>query len=100
MRDNAIENIGNNVVIEFEDMDFTSQGLRSIRLRGRSHTDKNTINILFTNEAGQTKQVIEFPHSSSYVEHEFDLEPLVGKYKVSFVFLPGSNFDFSWFQFK
>ena len=100
MRDNAIENIGNNVVIEFEDMDFTSQGLRSIRLCGRSHTDKNTINILFTNEAGQTKQVIEFPHSSSYVEHEFDLEPLVGKYKVSFVFLPGSNFDFSWFQFK
>ena len=32
-------------------------------------------------------------------EQSFQLEPVAGKQKVSFVFLPVSNLDFCWFQF-
>ncbi|HZK34773.1 MAG TPA: glycoside hydrolase family 2 TIM barrel-domain containing protein [Bacillota bacterium] len=98
--ESAIENIGNNVVLEFENMDFGDQGLKKITICGKSHTTENTINILLTGEAGETKEIVEFPHSEDYVEHEFDLETVRGKQKVSFVFLPGSNFDFKWFRFE
>lgn len=33
-------------------------------------------------------------------EKTFDINPLKGKNKVTFVFLPGSNFDFEWFRFE
>ncbi|HOB19481.1 MAG TPA: glycoside hydrolase family 2 TIM barrel-domain containing protein [Candidatus Atribacteria bacterium] len=96
----AVENIGNNVVLEFEDMDFGDRGFSRIVICGRSHTEKNTINILFSGEGGDIKQAVEFDHSEDYVEREFTLNSVTGRQKVSFVFLPGSSFDFKWFRFE
>lgn len=44
--------------------------------------------------------MVEFLYSVGYEERVFDLEKITGIQKVTFVFLPGSNFDFEWFQFK
>lgn len=99
VREDSVENIGNNVSIEFEDMDFGEEGFSKLVICGRTVNDKNSINIRFSDEAGSVTRVVEFPHSEDYVEMEFDLEPVKGNKKVIFVFLPGSNFDFKWFRF-
>lgn len=56
------------------------------------------------NDAGehgsQTRQMIEFTHTDDAEEKTFDINPIKGKNKVTFVFLPGSNFDFEWFRFE
>jgi beta-galactosidase len=98
--DNSIENIGNNVVLEFEDMDFGSEGAKKIIIRGKTPNENNTIHIRFIDkEDNAVNQLIEFKHSDSYIEREFVINPMYGVQKVSFVFLPGSAFDFEWFQF-
>ena len=35
-----------------------------------------------------------------YEEKTFEITPVTGSQKISFVFLPGSNFDFKWFRFR
>ena len=67
---------------------------------GRTPLAKNTIHLLFSGEKGETRQIIEFPHAEEYEERVFTLERVTGEQKVSFVFLPGSNFDFGWFRFE
>ncbi len=97
----AVESIGNNVNLDFSDMDFGEQGTSSLTICGKSNTENNTINIKFFAEDGtSTTQVIEFAHTDSYEEKTFPLTPVKGAQKISFVFLPGSNFDFKWFKFQ
>ena len=99
--ENAVEGIGNNVNLDFADMDFGDQKSSSITICGKSNTENNTINIKFFAEDGSSKtQVIDFPHTDGYEEKTFPREPFSGRQKISFVFLPGSNFDFKYFQFK
>ena len=99
--EDAVEGIGNNVNLDFADMDFGDQKSSSITICGKSNTENNTINIKFFAEDGSSKtQVIDFPHTDGYEENTFPLEPVSGRQKISFVFLPGSNFDFKYFQFK
>ena len=111
----AVEGIGNNVNLDFTDMDFNAapealegagddgnaKATTSITICGKSNTENNTINIKFFAEDGiSTTQVIEFAHTNGYEEKNFPLQPVTGRQKISFVFLPGSNFDFKWFRFK
>lgn len=96
----AIENIGNNVTIEFDHIDFKEEGFTKLIICGKSNHKGNSINIRFGNEEGSTKQIAEFPCSENYQELEFKLQSVTGKQKVSFEFLPGSDFNFKWFQFK
>ncbi len=93
----AIEQIGNNVSLEFNDMDFGTEGTDSIVICGRTPLQQNTIQLRFTDGA---TQVLPFPHSEEYVEKRFPLEKVTGEQKVTFVFLPGGNFDFKWFRFE
>ncbi|WP_202903372.1 sugar-binding domain-containing protein [Gorillibacterium massiliense] len=95
----AIENIGNNVSLVFKDMEFGTAGSSKLVICGHSPLDKNTIHIQFSGPQGESKQIVEFPYSDGYVEREFALEPVTGQQTVTFVFLPGSQFDFKWFQF-
>lgn len=99
INENKIEKIGNNVTISFGEMDFAS-GTSKIIINGRTPNEKNTIQLRYTNEDGtKTTQVLEFDNSSEYVEREFILDKITKKADINFVFLPGSNFDFSWFKF-
>ena len=96
----AVEQIGNNVNLDFENMDFGEEGATKITICGKSNTENNSINIKFFDKDGNsTTQLIEFAHTDSYQEKTFDLEKIAGKGKISFVFLPGCNFDFEWFKF-
>ena len=97
----AVEGIGNNVNLDLSNMDFGELGTASLTICGKSNSENNTINIKFFAEDGSsTTQVIEFPHTDSYEEKNFKIAPVKGAQKISFVFLPGSNFDFKWFRFS
>lgn len=95
----AIEQIGNNVSLVFEEMDFGDEGASKLVICGRSTLDKNTLHILVSGPNEEAKQLVEFEYSADYCEREFSLEPITGLRKITFVFLPGSQFDFKWFQF-
>lgn len=95
-----VEGIGNNVSLEFENMDFTAEGTSKLVIHGHSPIDKNTIHIRFAGEDGQSNQLVEFTKSEGYEERVFELERVTGVQKVIFIFLPGSQFDFDWFRFE
>jgi beta-galactosidase len=95
----AIENIGNNVTVAFDNMDFGEEGFRKLIICGRSHTEKNTIHVRFQSDEGSVNQIADFEYSEVYVVKEFELTSVQGKRQVNFIFLPGSDFDFKWFRF-
>lgn len=97
----AIEGIGNNVTIDFADMDFGEKGASRLTVCGKSNTENNSINVKFFDKDGNSvTQVIEFAHTDGYEEKKFIMTPVKGLRKVSFVFLPGCNFDLKWFKFE
>ncbi|MNJ44956.1 hypothetical protein D3C77_400300 [compost metagenome] len=98
--ENSVEGIGNNVSLVFEQMDFGSEGATKLVIFGRSPIDKNTIHIRFASEEDESNQLVEFTQSDGYEERVFDLEKINGMQKITFIFLPGSNFDFGWFRFE
>ena len=98
----AVEQIGNNVTLDFSDMDFGSGvGATSLTICGKSNSENNTIHLkVFAADGTSSTQVIEFAHTDAYEEKTFPLTSITGPAKISFVFLPGSNFDFKWFRFN
>ena len=100
IEENAITGIGNNVTLEYENMDFGEDGLSSITICGRSPIEMNTIHVRFYHENGDVNQIVEFPYTNGYEEKTYPLEHIKGKCKVNFIFLPGSKFDFKWFRFN
>ena len=97
----AVEGIGNNVNLDFDHMDFGETKATKLTICGKSNTENNSINVKFFGSNGINKtHVIEFVHTDDYEEKTFEIEPVSGEQKVSFVFLPGCNFDFKWFRFQ
>ncbi len=99
LADGRVEEIGNNVSLDFDGMDFGTGGATRIAIRGRSPIDRNTIHIRFSGPEGDVNQIVDFTRSDGYVERTFDLERVSGLCKVTFLFLPGSRFDFESFRF-
>lgn len=96
----AVTGIGNNVSLEYDNMDFGERGFSSLTICGRTPLDKNTIHVRYSGADGEIKQIAEFARSEDYSEQTFRLESVKGMHKVTFVFLPGSCFDFKWFRFE
>ena len=96
----AVEGIGNNVTLSFDNMNFGDEGVKEIIITGRAMAASNTIHLRMKNESGETKEILEFPKSSEYTKVCFPIEHKKGRYDISFVFLPGSNFDFKSFRFS
>ncbi|MBQ9118477.1 MAG: DUF4982 domain-containing protein [Lachnospiraceae bacterium] len=96
----AITGIGNNVSLEYENMDFGEKGFSRLFINGRSELPNNTIHVRFATADGEIKQIAEFAGSADYVTREFALDSVTGCCKVTFVFLPGCQFDFKWFRFE
>jgi beta-galactosidase len=97
--DQSIEGIGNNVTLEFQELDFGSEGAVKLVICGRTPIDKNTIQLRFAHETGETTQLVEFTKCNTYELREFAIEKVTGQCHVTFIFLPGSSFDFKWFRF-
>lgn len=98
--DTALENIGNNVSIVFDHMNFGEDGFTKLTLYGCSPLDQNTIQVRFCGIKGEITQLIEFKYSSGYEERTFDLNTVKGEQTVTFVFLPGCRFNLKWFRFQ
>ena len=94
----AITSIGNNVAIEYDDIDF-SEGLSKIIIRGRSHNEKTSIHILYVEDEVVRRDLAEIPYSEDYETFEIELPDIRTKGKINLVFLPGSNFDLKEFRF-
>lgn len=100
VKEDAVTGIGNNVSLEFDHMDFGETGFQKLLICGRTPLEKNTIHVRFLDGNGtEIKQIAEFSHSADYTVQEFYLEPVKGCNRVTFVFLPGCDFDFKWFRF-
>ncbi|MCH5251786.1 MAG: DUF4982 domain-containing protein [Lachnospiraceae bacterium] len=98
--EDAITGIGNNVTLEYENMDFGDTGAANITICGHSPIEVNTIHVRFYGEDGtEINQMVEFPYSDDYQEITFPIEGFRGAGKVNFIFMPGSKFDFKWFHF-
>lgn len=98
-----VTGIGNNVTLEYANMNFGAEGAKELLLCGHTSLAANTIHIHFTDEAGeQHNRIVEFAGTGAedYSTQHFSIEPLQGKGIVEFIFLPGSSFDFSHFQFS
>jgi beta-galactosidase len=95
-----VEGIGNNVSLEYDAMAFSGEGATRLVVYGRSLIDRNSIQIRFTGAEGEISQMIEFTRSEDYIEQSFELKRVTGVCRVTFLFLPGSRFDFGWFRFE
>jgi len=98
--EDRVEHIGNNVSIQYADMDFGEEGIHQITICGRTTLEKNTIHVRFDNGTEKHNEIVEFPSENEYTEHTFSLSEVKGVQQVSFIFLPGCDFDFSWFRFS
>jgi len=90
----SILKIGNNVFIDYDNMDF-SEGVSKLILKGRTRHDNDSVHIHFEQENGEIiREIIEFPFSDDFIEVNKPLTGIKGHVKVKFIFLPGCDFDF------
>ena len=98
--DGKVTGIGNNVTIRFNGLDF-SNGVHRVTICGKTPENVNTIQIRTSSADGtEHTNLVEFRSSSDYEEQSFDIDGIDGVTDVSFIFLPGSRFDFDWFRFE
>ncbi len=95
----AVTGIGNNVVMDFGEFDFTKKSPASIIITGKSALPMNSIHIIFSGSV-ETRVLAEFESAEEYTSRRFCIDGIYGKCNVSFAFLPGSDFDFKSFEFK
>ncbi len=96
----AINGIGNNVFIDFDNMDF-SRGTCEMVLTGRTRHDNDSVHVHFeTDGVLSAQEIIEFPYSEQSISVTHPLPDIRGRGKVEFRFLPGCDFDFISFEIK
>ena len=94
-----VTGIGNNVVLDFGEFDFTEPP-QFVVISGKAKIPLNSIHLIFKPEQGTPQRILaEFRGSTENTEQVFPVEGITGKGNVSFTFLPGSDFDFNYFQF-
>lgn len=99
--ESTVENIGNNVSIVFENMDFLNTGTNQVELCWRSDIAKNSILFIFSDEIDETRTMIVVDGSADYTSAVFPLNgTIVGKKKLTLSFLPGCKLDLAWFHFQ
>lgn len=95
-----VADIGNNVIINYEGLDFGEGGSEALIISGETGNPMNQIQLRYTPVGGAQKTVLlEFQQDGGR-EQRFDIPKLSGVNDVSFVFMPGSRFDFDWFRFE
>lgn len=85
------------MTLVFSGMEFGEEGTDQIEICGSTPLEKNTVLLKFSGEGQEQCRMLEFTGES--LTQKFRIEPVRGTVDVSFVFLPGSNFNFHWFRF-
>ncbi len=96
----CIADIGNNVSLVYDNMDFGEAQNALLTIDGCTPLAENPITIRFQSEAGETATSLAQFKGTERGEQSFEVEVLPGMCTVSFVFLPGCQFDFYGFQFR
>ena len=92
--------IGNNVTLSWSDMDFGEAGKVLLEIDGSTPLPVNTVNIRIKNDLGEEITSIAEFAGNKEEKQVFSVEVPGGNCTVSFVFLPGSSFDFRSFRFS
>ncbi len=95
----AILDIGNNVTIEYNGMDFGTDGASKVRFLGRTNNELQTIHINIVTAEGSTRQIVEFKGTAEPHEMMFELTPITGTVDIHLIFLPGTHFELYEVQF-
>ncbi|WP_252969790.1 hypothetical protein [Ruminococcus sp. AM31-15AC] len=98
----CVTEIGNNVMLDFGEFDFSKKQPSRLVISGKSPLSLNSIHLILNGSEGENRILCEFrtDDSENYAQKSFDISGISGKQKVSFAFLPGSNFDFEYFRFE
>ena len=97
-KENAILHIGNNVTIEYSDLDFGQRGTQRLILQGNTPLEKSSVLLSFTDGMGkEERQLVEYYGGKE--EEEFRIPLLKGCQTLRLIFLPGARFDFYSLQF-
>ena len=95
----SINHIGNNVVVDLGEFDFTGKKPARVCITGASSLDVNSIHLCFDN-GDDTRILCEFEKAESFTERVFDINGIDGKGKVSLTFLPGCDFNLKSIRFE
>lgn len=98
VRDDAIYGIGNNVSVVYKDYDLGDDGIGRLTIDGHTRMDNNTVHIIFEGGATKERRIVEFAGSDDFIERSFVIEKVSGTVDITFVFLPGCDFDFKGFR--
>lgn len=93
-----LKGIGNNVTLVYENLDFGENGISGITICGKTSLEKNTIILSVKKNGEEQRRILEYEQGEG--RQTFAIERLEGTCEIQFIFLPGSNFDFHWFQFE
>ena len=97
----AVAHIGNNVTLGFEHMDFGAGGQMTLFVDGLTRHEQDALSIRIRNEQGEeTVDTLMFKRSKAHGPQRFSVKAPAGECEVSFVFLPGGDFDFYSFRFE
>lgn len=97
--EHSVKEIGNNVSVRYTNLNFGNECASKLRICGKSLIEKNSIHIIIKGEQREQTQLLEVNRSEETCEFEFPILEVQGDIMVTFMFLPGSKFDFEWFQF-
>ena len=92
----AVLGIGNNVTLNFHQMDFGEGGKLRLFIKGATPLAVNAVHV----RVGDSAALCDFAHSDTPAEQAFDLSVPAGEHDLRFVFLPGCQFDFYGFRFE
>ena len=90
----AVREIGNNVSLCWNGLDFGDAGRVRLVLDGRTPLEKNPITLHLRAASGEDRtELLEFAGGDRHIQ-TFEIPVPQGEADLSFVFLPGSSFDF------
>ncbi|MBQ2929565.1 MAG: DUF4982 domain-containing protein [Clostridia bacterium] len=98
--EDGVTGIGNNVSLVYENMDFGDVKEVMLTIDGCTPLKENPITIRIQSEAGETVTTLAQFKGTQRGEQSFAVEVLPGVCAVSFIFLPGCQFDFYGFRFR
>ena len=98
--EDCVAGIGNNVSLVYENMDFGQTEHALLTIDGCTPLQENPITIRYQNEAGETLTTLAQFKGCDRGEQTYQVEVLPGVCMVTFVFLPGCQFDFYSFSFR
>ena len=89
----GIKNIGNNVTIEFDGLEFGEKGADEVIICGMTRNENDTLHLKFSDGESVQSATVEFSGSMQPEAKRFKLPHVSGKKDLSLIFLPGCDFD-------